>query len=113
MACSHWPGQRYDGQIGEVIFVVWQGDKRGQCARGAGDTGNRAVVQLKGESTEHGRDNRNAIILPDGRLKTVALLVAQPSNVGTLPNWAVEAQALRTQVEAFESQRRDRCRKEF
>jgi len=106
MACSHWPGQRYDGQIGEVIFVGARG-KETSAVNAPAVQGTRVIEQLcslKENQLSMAGIAGNAIILPDGTLKTVAPLVAQPSNVSEL---VAEVQALRTQVEAFESQRRD------
>ena len=114
LVCSHWPGQRYatvpnggadNGQLCEVIFVGARG-KETSAVNAPAVQGTRVIEQLC--SLKENQLNRvglaeNAIMLPDGTLKTVTPLAAQP-NVSEL---VAEVQALRTQVATLEAQRRE------
>jgi hypothetical protein len=101
-ACSHWPGQRYNDEVGEVVFVGPRG-KETSAVNAPAVQGTRVIEQLC-SLKERGMDlERNAIVLLDGTLKTVAPRVA-PAQPVTQPAQlesalAEEVRALRAEVE--------------
>lgn len=115
--CSHWPGERYENQVCELIFVGARG-KETSAVNAPAVQGTRVIEQLctlkvDGGALngtryprwdgmkEQGMNGEQAIVLPDGTLKPVAPLAAQQAQSDMAAGDLVqEVRALRSQMEA-------------
>jgi hypothetical protein len=71
MGCSHWPGQKYDGVLCELIFVKPRG-KETSAVNAPAVQGTRIIEQLcQLKAKENFRMAENTILLPDGSVKVV------------------------------------------
>ena len=97
--CNHWPGQKYEGQVCELIFVRPRG-KETSAVNAPAVQGTRIIEQLCQLKESNGMEE-GTILLPDGTMKvvqplaTVQPVVAASDGEGL----AGEVRALRAQID--------------
>lgn len=106
--CSHWPGERYEGRVCELMFVGPRG-KETSAVNAPAVQGTRILEQLCQLKESSGMEE-GTILLPDGSVKVVEPLAGSPrgASAAQLPAAAEqgngglvdEVRALRAQIDA-------------
>jgi hypothetical protein len=91
--CSHWPGQKVEGQTCELIFVGPRG-KETSAVNAPAVQGTRVIEQLC--MLKESNVPENAIVLPDGSLKVVA-----PAQAQVADETAAMVRAFRAEMDAM------------
>lgn len=106
MECGHWPGQKYEGQVCELIFVNPTG-KETSAVNAPAVSGTRVLDQLcQLKESRVMPVEENVILLPNGSSKVVAPLAEAGSPLGAavVPAPVVVEGGLESQVRSMRAE---------